>query len=84
MLYSTHVTCNEGYNVTDETGEEYSYKEDEAEMEEEEEEEEEEGTTSYGAVARRMSEISVPTKVAPIPPFNSFFVFSSTNRQVHT
>uniref|UniRef100_T1E1N8 Voltage-dependent L-type calcium channel subunit alpha n=1 Tax=Cupiennius salei TaxID=6928 RepID=T1E1N8_CUPSA len=54
---------------------------DEEECEEEEGDEEVESVVgSTGARPRRMSEVDMPNKILPIPPYSSFFVFSPTNK----
>ncbi|XP_042859901.1 muscle calcium channel subunit alpha-1-like isoform X35 [Penaeus japonicus] len=59
----------------------YDDYENEAEMEEEEEEVEEESEEHPpGARPRRASQLSTATKIKPLPPFSSFFIFSHTNR----
>lgn len=35
-----------------------------------------------GARPRRASQLSTATKIKPLPPFSSFFIFSHTNRYV--
>ncbi|XP_063603708.1 muscle calcium channel subunit alpha-1-like isoform X6 [Penaeus indicus] len=59
----------------------YDDYENEGEMEEEEEEVEEESEEHPpGARPRRASQLSTATKIKPLPPFSSFFIFSHTNR----
>jgi len=50
------------------------------EEEEEQEEEEEEGEPKVGARPQRITKIK--SKIRPIPPYSSFFVFSETNKYV--
>lgn len=45
--------------------------------------EEQEGEEGF-ARPRRMSEVNAATKILPIPPASSFFVFSQTNRCLAT
>ena len=52
--------------------------EEEEEGEECEEEEEEEEQPKVGARPQRLTKIK--SKIRPIPPYSSFFVFSETNR----
>nr|XP_027218824.1 muscle calcium channel subunit alpha-1-like [Penaeus vannamei] len=59
----------------------YDDYENEGDMEEEEEEVEEESEEHPpGARPRRASQLSTATKIKPLPPFSSFFIFSHTNR----
>uniref|UniRef100_T1IPE0 Voltage-dependent L-type calcium channel subunit alpha n=1 Tax=Strigamia maritima TaxID=126957 RepID=T1IPE0_STRMM len=55
---------------------------DEDDYEGEEDEEEEGGSTTLSTTARprRMSEMSMPTKIKPMPKYSTFFVFSHTNK----
>nr|AAO83839.1 voltage-dependent L-type calcium channel alpha-1 subunit isoform b [Lymnaea stagnalis] len=47
---------------------------------EEEDEEEDEDETPSSARPRRMSELHISSRVKPIPPFSSLFIFSATNK----
>jgi voltage-dependent calcium channel L type alpha-1D len=53
---------------------------DEDEEEDEEEEEEDEEKPRIGARPQRLPKIK--SKIRPIPPYSSFFVFSPTNKWV--
>lgn len=72
-IFADDEEQNEGTDEEAEDGEE-------EEEEEEEGEEEEEEETHSTARPRRMSELHIPSKVKPIPPASSLFLFSSTNR----
>lgn len=73
---------DENCNETDEEGTEGT-EDEEGEDEEEEEDEEDEDEAQSSARPRRMSEINVSSRVKPIPPYSSLFVFSPTNRSVN-
>lgn len=53
----------------------------EEDKDEEDMDEEDNDNQPYsGARPRRMSELNIPTKIAPIPKYSSFFIFSHTNK----
>ncbi|XP_076316388.1 muscle calcium channel subunit alpha-1-like isoform X2 [Tachypleus tridentatus] len=89
---SPHVNINMDDTSAEYDEEESNYGDGESEDDDEEEDNEDEedeneekdevesAAASTGARPRRLSELNIPTKIHPIPPASSFFIFSNTNK----